>query len=482
MEEYEHDLIHTYLIQIGDVPLMSRGDELAAAEQIALARSRFRRAALGMDYTLAVTAGLFQRVAAGRSRLDHVLELPGRSTLERQRAVARLRSSLDTLLDLVHRNREDFGRSLPQSQTASERRAAWRRITRRRRKGMKLVEELVPRTEHVHSAMDKLGQISARMDALVQQLAQLQDASVTDCRVVQRREELRQLMGMVLESPATLRHRLHRAARWRRAYDHARRRLAAGNLRLVVSVAKRYRNRGLSFLDLIQEGNTGLMRAVDKFDHRRGFKFSTYATWWIRQAISRALAEQSRTIRVPVHMIEKIGKVWDLTEQLSKRKGSEPSLEETAEAAGLSIDETDRALRMRRHPLSLDQAVDDQNTDRSDLIEDHRVDDPLQRLNHDLLRSRLADALAGLDYREREIIRLRYGLSDGYAHTLRDVAKVFSVSRERIRQIESVALQKLQQPNRSVRLAEFLDSPRPLPVEGDPLNDHHADPSPAANG
>jgi RNA polymerase primary sigma factor len=225
-----------------------------------------------------------------------------------------------------------------------------------------------------------------------------------------------------------------------------------------VSIAKRYRNRGLSFLDLIQEGNTGLMKAVDKFEPGRGFKFSTYATWWIRQAISRSIAEHSRTIRIPVHMLTTADKVMAADRRLAQENTKTATVEELAADVGVSIAVTHRALGVNRRPLSLDEPLtSDGENYLGELLPDSRRDDPLGEMHHESLKVGIAEVLGNLTYREREIIRLRYGLSDGYAYTLSEIGKIFSVTRERVRQIETAAIRKLQMPSCAQRLAGFVD-------------------------
>jgi RNA polymerase primary sigma factor len=271
-------------------------------------------------------------------------------------------------------------------------------------------------------------------------------------------KEYRQILWVTQETPTSLRNRVSRINEIFAEYQKAKRGLSEGNLRLVVSIAKKYRNRGLSFLDLIQEGNAGLMRAVDKFEYRRGFKFCTYATWWIRQAITRAVADQSRTIRIPVHMVETMSRVRNVSRQLLQQLGREPTIEETAIASGTAIDETRRVMAMSRYPISLDRPVgNSEDSHFGDLLPDGGAENPAVGAAQEMLRRRIAKVLKSLSYREREIIKLRYGLGDGYSYTLEEVGHIFKVTRERIRQIEAKAVRKLQQPIRSGELSGFLD-------------------------
>jgi RNA polymerase primary sigma factor len=265
------------------------------------------------------------------------------------------------------------------------------------------------------------------------------------------------LMLQTLESPRSLRQRRAIIKRQFDDYETVKRQLSSGNLRLVVSIAKKYRNRGLSFLDLIQEGNTGLMRAVDKYEYRRGYKFSTYATWWIRQAITRAIADQARTIRIPVHMIDVLSRLRNVAKRLQQELKREATVEEIAARADVSVEETRRVLNIGRHPVSLDRPVgESEDSSFGEFIEDGNTETPVLTANNRVLRDRIESLLKTLTYREREIIRLRYGLVDGYMYTLEEVGRKFKVTRERVRQIEAKAVAKLQHPVRSQHLEAFL--------------------------
>jgi RNA polymerase primary sigma factor len=453
------DPVRMYLMQMGEIPLLNRIQEVEAAKKIEIARTYYRNWMLATDFMLQGATKLLEQVRDSKLRLDRTIEVSVTNAAEKKATMRRIGPNVKTLRFLLKANHNDYFIAINKRNDRKTRHDAWKRLTRRRNKAVRLIEEMNLRTNRLEPLFEKLEAIAYRMKTIKSQLeVAAKNPNVDEPNVAKLRDELRYLMRITYESPATLIRRVERTEMHSIQYDQAKRELSASNLRLVVSIAKKYRNRGLSFLDLIQEGNTGLMRAVDKFEYARGFKFSTYATWWIRQAITRAIADQSRTIRVPVHMIDTMSKVRQVTRDLIQEFGREPSIEETAKRAGLSIEDARVVIKMARQPLSLDQPVGDhEDSYFGEFLEDYRDDDPLYETNQESLKFHINEAMQTLNYREREILRLRYGLADGYAYTLEEVGRIFQVTRERVRQIESKAVRKLQTPGRNKALTSFVD-------------------------
>ncbi len=455
------DPVRMYLTQMGEIPLLKREEEIALAKKIEVTRKRFRRKVLECDYALRNVVETLKRVHCGDLPFDRTVKVSLTENLEKDKILQRMPHNLKTLEHLMEQNVEDFKKLADTRTTEDDKKEFRRSLKARRRKTVTLVEELSIRTQKVQPLMKKLEQISGRMDELERQIEELKgQRSAKDDRA-NLEKELSDLMDITLEEPASLRKRVEIMRLRFTEYEEAKRALSGGNLRLVVSIAKKYRNRGLSFLDLIQEGNTGLMRAVDKYEYRRGYKFSTYATWWIRQAITRAIADQARTIRIPVHMIETMSKLRNVSKKLLQDIGREPTIEETAQAAGISVEETRRVLKISRHPISLDRPVgESEDSYFGDFIEDDSCESPVNAATQEMLKDKIESVLKTLTYREREIIKLRYGLGDGYTYTLEEVGRIFKVTRERVRQIEAKAVRKLQHPVRSRQLEGFLDGAR----------------------
>jgi RNA polymerase primary sigma factor len=452
------DPVRMYLTQMGEIPLLKREEEISLAKRIEVTRKRFRRKVLECDYALSNVVDTLRRVHTGELPFDRTVKVSLTENLEKDKIIQRMPHNLKTLERLMEQNVEDFTKVMDPRLGDEDKRKLRRGLRVRRRKAVTLVEELSIRTQKVQPLMRKLEQISLRMDELERQMEDMKGNRALKEERANLEKELRDLMLITLEEPAALRNRVEIMKNRFTEYEQAKRDLSGGNLRLVVSIAKKYRNRGLSFLDLIQEGNTGLMRAVDKYEYRRGYKFSTYATWWIRQAITRAIADQARTIRIPVHMIETMSKLRNVSKKLLQEMGREPSIEETAKAAGISVEETRRVLKISRHPISLDRPVgESEDSYFGDFIEDDGADSPVSAATQEMLKDKIEQVLKTLTYREREIIKLRYGLGDGYTYTLEEVGRIFKVTRERVRQIEAKAVRKLQHPVRSRQLEGFLD-------------------------
>ena len=451
------DPVRMYLTQMGEIPLLTRQEEINLAKKIEMTRMHFRRRVLESPYCLQQAAEILTQVHEGNLPFDRTMKVSTAENLSKETITARMSSNLTTLRLVIDRNQADWGVARSPREPSHRRHDASRTLHRRQRRAAKLAEELSLRTSRIQPLMNKLEHLSGKIQELERIAASGDDRmDREDLEVV--KEEIQGIIDLVQESPETLQRRVKAIQKVFNDYERAKRELSSGNLRLVVSIAKKYRNRGLTFLDIIQEGNTGLMRAVDKYEFRRGYKFSTYATWWIRQAITRAIADHARTIRIPVHMIETMSKLRNISKRLVQELGREPSIEEIADQAGMSIPETRRVLKISRHPISLDRPVgESEDSYFGDFIEDDTAENPVVSAGTEMLKDRIEEVLKTLTYREREIIKLRYGIGDGYTYTLEEVGRIFKVTRERVRQVEAKAIRKLQHPVRARKLEGFLD-------------------------
>ena len=457
------DPVRMYLTQMGEIPLLKRPEEIALAKKIELTRMHFRRRVLESDYCAFSAAEILEQVRDGHLPFDRTMKISTAENMAKETIGRRIPFNLKTIWKVLEANRTDWDSIRTTKLTVVRSRALHRMMWRRRRRVAKLVEELSLRTSRVQPLMLKLMHVASKMIELRRQIAASKAEDVLPEDVEVMHEELAGLTDLVMEEPEMLHKRIRSIRKVFDDYEQAKTELSAGNLRLVVSIAKKYRNRGLSFLDIIQEGNTGLMRAVDKYEYRRGYKFSTYATWWIRQAITRAIADHARTIRIPVHMIETMSKLRNIAKRLVQALGREPTIEEIAEEAEMTVSEARRAMKISRHPISLDRPVgESEDSYFGDFIEDETAENPVESAGSEMLKERIEEVLKTLTYREREIIKLRYGIGDGYTYTLEEVGRIFKVTRERVRQVEAKAIRKLQHPVRARKLEGFLEKKRLL--------------------
>jgi RNA polymerase primary sigma factor len=439
------DTLGLYLRQMGAIPLLNRAQELTMSRFLEERRRRYRRAALcGWD-AIARVIDLYERIQAGEVNLERTIELAPSLGVNCGAISGRLPQHLQQLRRLLQEATADF----EVLQTA-EKPAVRTRLTRRNRyrlrQAMVLAEELAPRTDLLEEWTEDLRRQSSRFSTLAGQpgAADADEVEAALRRHLSTADDLAALSAIV--------------QRRRSRYQEVRRELAQANLRLVVSIAKRYRGRGLPFADLIQEGNSGLMRAVDKYDHRLGFKFGTYATWWIRQGVTRALADHARMVRVPCHQAATLSLIEQVRTELTLRLSRDPSEEDVAAAIGMSVEELRVFTAVGRPPVSLQEAYGEDGEDTwASFLPDQATASPGESVDKHLLRDRIAEVLRSLPQRDRDVLELRFGLRDGHARTLEEVARVLGVTRERIRQIEARALVKLRSPERAGQLAGFAE-------------------------
>lgn len=460
MEGSSEDPVRMYLKEMGSVPLLTREEEVEISKRIEKAQMQIERLIMRFRYSTAEAISIASYLIQGKERFDKSInekEIPNKQAFLAllpklcsllQEEDVRLKALLLQLesptltkeermpmneeieksrirtqaylrrLHCRHNIIEDFGEVILR---------AYERILDLERE----IVELTPRAERNRFAAQKLAAAKRKLHKKEVAAGRTVDEFKKDVRMLQR---------------------------WMDKSQEAKREMVESNLRLVISIAKKYTNRGLSFLDLIQEGNMGLMKAVEKFEYRRGYKFSTYATWWIRQAVTRAIADQARTIRIPVHMIETINKVLRGAKKLMMETGREPTPEELAEELGLTPERVREIYKIAQHPISLQAEVGDSGESQfGDFLEDTSADSPAEATGYSILKEKMAEVLQTLTDRERQVLILRFGLQDGKPKTLEEVGMVFNVTRERIRQIEAKALRKMRHPTRSKQLKAFAD-------------------------
>lgn len=453
-EGQSDDPLGIYLRQMGTISLATRNQEIQIAKNIQNARHKLIHQIGKSQILLEVITELMFLILKGKKRIGRTLNVAETKAEDKSNKMKMLQLNAPTARHLLRKNRQDYRIVFNKNKTPHERKDSWKRIERRKAKVARLILDIDFKERILRDMFYSYTSVEKEI-ALLQ--SYLDTPEVPPISRSMKTRELNQKLFQIGETRRSVLRYFESTKAAFDAFDDWKKKLAERNLRLVVSIAKKYRNRGLSFQDLIQEGNTGLLRAIDKYEHERGFKFSTYATWWIRQAITRAISDQSRTIRIPVHMIDTMSKVRNVQNMLLAELKRQPSTEEIARRANISIEEAHMILGYSRTPISLDQPFgEDNNMQLGELFPDTR--EPMEAaLFLPALRQSIEQALKHLTYREREVIKLRYGLGDGYSYTLEEVGHIFKVTRERIRQIESKAIKKLQQPSRSAFLVGFLD-------------------------
>lgn len=458
MEQID-DPVRMYLTQMGEIPLLSREEEINLAKKIELTRKRYRKHLFGCTLCLEEALEIIKDLRDEELAFDRTLKSTSSLDVTEEEVKERLPDIIEEIEDVIEKNRDDFETYLDEDLSEEEEEEIFDRIQNRSNRAVILVEELNFQTKRVRPIVETFHETVDELEETIDELEDLEETPATKEPIRNLKRNYRDLQLKACETHEQLNDRKEELAERLEAYDSAKQELANGNLRLVVSVAKKYRNRGISFLDLIQEGNTGLMKAVEKYEYRRGYKFSTYATWWIRQAITRAIADQGRTIRIPVHMIETISHLRKVSKRLVQEKGREPTTREIAQECEISEEEAKRVMEISRNPVSLDRPIGEgEDSEFGDFIEDKKVDSPDSKATQDLLKDKVLQVLQMLSFREREILKLRYGIGSGYSYTLEEVGRIFKVTRERVRQIEAKAVEKLQKPVRSRKLEGFLRS------------------------
>ncbi|OAI50429.1 RNA polymerase subunit sigma [Opitutia bacterium SCGC AG-212-L18] len=453
------DPVRMYLKQMGQVPLLSREEEVAISKRIEQAEQTAHEELFSVSFMAPFQIELARKLLAKEERFDRVII--DKKIDNREQYFSALPDIYEKTVKLNDKINKAWA-TYKQSKTEAERGqslANYQKLQSQLKPffknfcfKLKVFEEyldtLIPDVQNIEEHLDQL---------LIAEKSNSKRAKAIDTKAL--KNKLKEFAETYRVDPSEFIRIIRTARKAMRDAHTAKTEMVEANLRLVISIAKKYTNRGLSFLDLIQEGNMGLMKAVEKFEYRRGYKFSTYATWWIRQAITRSIADQARTIRIPVHMIETLNKVMQIQKQLLQELGHEPTPEEVADEMHMPVDRVQSIMKMAQQPISLQSPVgESDDTNFGDFIEDKAAENPYDMTAFSLLREKITDVLSSLTERERKVLALRFGLEDGYSRTLEEVGRTFRVTRERIRQIEAKALRKMRHPTRIRQLHGFFEA------------------------